>query len=210
VVEATLAGPELATKPDRLQGEWGREEIAGVSELNQIDLRALQRGDKRTWDLFVAAAAPLINAVVRRALASFNLGEDDVLDAAQDVFVRLCASDFRLLRTYDPERAALSTWLAVVARSAAIDHVRRRRRPTQPLDEVPEAALRVEDRHVEKLKIPEGLLTARQVLILKYLYDEERDVAEIAQLLKIDAQTVRSTHHKALERLRAHFGEKTA
>jgi RNA polymerase sigma factor (sigma-70 family) len=178
-----------------------------VTELNQIDLRALSVGNKRTWDAFVAAAAPLINAVVRRALASYRLSEEDVMDAAQDVFVRLCANDFRLLKTYDPARAGLSTWLAVVARSAAIDHARRRRQATQPIDEVPEALLGVEDRHVEKLKIPQGLLTERQILILKCLYDEERDVAEVAQLLKIDAQTVRSTHHKALLRLRAHFGE---
>ena len=73
-----------------------------------------------------------------------------------------------------------------------------------PIDEVPEEALGVEDKHVEKLRIPAGLLTERQTLILKCLYDEERDVAEVAQLLKIDAQTVRSTHHKALLRLRAH------
>lgn len=167
-------------------------------------------GDKRTWDAFVAAAAPLINAVVRRTLATYRLSEEDVMDAAQDVFVRLCANAFRLLKTYDPARAGLSTWLAVVARSAAVDHARRRRQATQPLDEVPEAMLGIEDRHVEKLKIPEGLLTERQILILKCLYDEERDVAEVAQLLKIDAQTVRSTHHKALLRLRAHFGEQTA
>jgi RNA polymerase sigma factor (sigma-70 family) len=178
-----------------------------VTDLHQIDLRALSLGNKRTWDAFVSAAAPLINAVVRRALASYRLSEEDVMDAAQDVFVRLCANDFRLLKTYDPARAGLSTWLAVVARSAAIDHARRRRHATQPLDEVPEAHLGVEDRHVEKLKIPQGLLTERQILILKCLYDEERDVAEVAQLLKIDAQTVRSTHHKALLRLRAHFRE---
>ena len=178
-----------------------------MADLQQIDLRALAAGNKRTWDAFVAAAAPLINAVVRRTLASYRLTEDDVLDAAQDVFVRLCANDFRLLKTYDPARAGLSTWLAVVARSAAVDHARRRRQATQPLDEVPEAHLGVEDRHVEKLKIPQGLLTERQLLILKCLYDEERDVAEIAQLLKIDAQTVRSTHHKALLRLREHFRE---
>ena len=178
-----------------------------MTELNQIDLRALSVGNKRTWDAFVAAAAPLINAVVRRALASYRLSEEDVMDAAQDVFVRLCANDFRLLKTYDPARAGLSTWLAVVARSAAIDHARRRRQATQPIDEVPEALLGVEDRHVEKLKIPQGLLTERQILILKCLYDEERDVADVAQLLRIDAQTVRSTHHKALLRLRAHFGE---
>ncbi|MFZ5780947.1 MAG: RNA polymerase sigma factor [Pseudomonadota bacterium] len=176
-----------------------------MTELNQVDLRTLAAGNKRAWDQFVTAAAPLINAVVRRALSSYRLSEEDVMDAAQDVFVRLCANDFRLLKTYDPARAGLSTWLAVVARSAAIDHARRRRRATTPLDDVPEASLGVEDRHVEKLRIPDGLLTDRQMLVLKCLYDEEKDVAEVARLLKIDAQTVRSTHHKALLRLRAHF-----
>jgi len=179
----------------------------GVTELSQIDLRSLAAGHKRTWDAFVTAASPLINAVVRRTLASYRSSEDDVMDAAQDVFVRLCANNFRLLQTYDPARAGLSTWLAVVARSAAVDFARRRRQATSPIDDVPEAALAVEDRHVEKLRIPDGLLTERQTLILKCLYDEERDVVEIAQLLKIDAQTVRSTHHKALLRLREHFKE---
>lgn len=176
-----------------------------MTELNQIDLRTLLNGDKRAWDRFVTAAAPLINAVARRALASYRLSEDDVMDAAQDVFVRLCANDYRLLKTYDAARASLSTWLAVVARSAAIDHARRRRQATLPIDEVPEASLGVEDRHVEKLKIPQGLLTERQILVMKCLYDEEKDVSEVAKLLNVDAQTVRSTHHKALLRLRAHF-----
>jgi RNA polymerase sigma-70 factor (ECF subfamily) len=178
-----------------------------VTELSQIDLQSLAAGHKRTWDAFVVAASPMINAVVRRALANNRLGDHHVMDAAQDVFVRLCGNDFRLLKTYDPARAGLSTWLAVVSRSAAIDFARRRRQPTAPLDDVPESVLAVEDRHVEKLKIPEGLLTERQTLVLKCLYEEERDVAEVARLLKIDAQTVRSTHHKALLRLREHFKE---
>lgn len=179
----------------------------GVTELNQVDLRALAAGDKRTWDGFVVAATPLIVTVVRRTPVSYRMSEDDVLDATQDVFARLCAQDFRLLKTYDPARGAVSTWLAVIARSAALVYMRRRR-PSQSLDDTPESALSVEDRHVEKLNIPAGLLTARQVLILRYLYDEERDVAEVAQLLKVDAQTIRSTRHKALERLRAYFVEK--
>ena len=176
-----------------------------MTDLKQTDLRALTTGNKRAWDGFVAASAPLINAVVRRALTTYRLSDDDVMDAAQDVYVRLCANDFRLLKTYDPARAGLSTWLAVVARSTAVDHARRRRQATSPIDDVPEAALAVEDRHVEKLKVPDGLLTERQTLILRLLYDEERDVAEIARLLQVDAQTIRSTHHKALVRLREHF-----
>ena len=107
-----------------------------MTELNQIDLRSLAAGHKRTWDGFVVAASPLINAVVRRTLSAYRLSEDDVMDAAQDVFVRLCANEFRLLKTYDPARAGLSTWLAVVSRSAAVDYARRRRQATQPIDEV--------------------------------------------------------------------------
>ena len=55
-----------------------------MTELNQIDLRTLVTGNKRAWDSFVTAAAPLINAVVRRTLASYRLSEEDVMDAAQD------------------------------------------------------------------------------------------------------------------------------
>ncbi|UYN93415.1 MAG: sigma-70 family RNA polymerase sigma factor [Enhydrobacter sp.] len=178
-----------------------------MTDLNQIDLEALAAGEKKAWDAFVKASTPLVNAVARRALGAARLSEDDVLDAAQDVYLRLCANDFRLLKTYDPARAGVSTWLAIVARSAAVDFMRRRKQLAAPIDDVPESVLAVEDRHVEKLRIPDGLLTARQMLILTCLYDEERDVAEIARLLNIDAQTVRSTHHKALLRLREHFKE---
>jgi RNA polymerase sigma-70 factor (ECF subfamily) len=38
------------------------------------------------------------------------------------------------------------------------------------------------------------------------IYDRDMDVAEIATQLRIDAQTVRSMHHKAMLKLRAHFG----
>jgi RNA polymerase sigma factor (sigma-70 family) len=174
--------------------------------LDEIEVGRLAAGDKRTWDAFVAAAAPLIHAVIRRVLAAHaHTDADDVLDTAQDVFVRLTAGDFRLVRTYDPARASFATWLAVVARSAAIDHLRRRR-PALPLEDVPEHALAVEDRRTERLEPPAGLLTARQALVLRLLYDRDLDVTEIAALLRVDPQTVRSTHHKAMLRLREHFG----
>ena len=109
-----------------------------MTELSQIDLRSLAAGHKRTWDAFVTAASPLINAVVRRSLSTYRLSEDDVMDAAQDVFVRLCANEFRLLKTYDPARAGLSTWLAVVARSAGCcSRIPRRHRPGQPFGVYP-------------------------------------------------------------------------
>lgn len=176
-----------------------------MSAFDDIDLRALAAGGKREWDRFVAAAAPVIHAVARRVISTHGGNADDALDAAQDVFVRLCADDRRLLRTYDPAKASLGTWLAVVTRSSAIDYLRRRRQTMAPLDDVPESYAAVEDRHVERLTIPPGLLTDRQALVLKLLYDRDMDVAEAAGFLKVDAQTVRSTHHKAMLRLREHF-----
>ena len=120
--------------------------------------------------------------------------------------MRLCKDDFRLLRSYDPARASISTWLTIVARSTARDALRRRRAEAVPIESVPEARLAVDP--VEpaiRLKLPEALLSPRQREILAMLYDREMDVAEIARALGIDAQTVRSTHHKAMIKLRAYF-----
>ena len=82
---------------------------------------ALCSGHKRTWDAFVVAAIPLIRAVVGQVLAAGGHGSDAVADTVQNVFVRLCADDFRLLKDYDPARVNLSTWLAVISRSNAVD-----------------------------------------------------------------------------------------
>jgi len=134
------------------------------------------------------------------------MAQPEVEDLTQEVFVRLCKDDFRLLRSYDPARASLSTWLTIVARSTARDGLRRRRTETVPLDIVPEAQLAIDPvEPVQKLKLPEALLSPRQREILAMLYDRDMDVAEIARALGIDPQTVRSAHHKAMVKLRAHF-----
>jgi RNA polymerase sigma factor (sigma-70 family) len=175
----------------------------GERRLDQVDpLARLLTGDKRSWDEFVRRYAALIVAAVR-GVAS---GSGDIEDLTQEVFVRLCKDEFRLLRTYDATRASLSTWITIVARSTARDALRRRRPDSVPIDAVPEVHLKVDAvEPVPKLKLPEALLSPRQREILSMLYDREMDVAEIAAALSIDPQTVRSAHHKAMLKLRAHF-----
>jgi RNA polymerase sigma factor (sigma-70 family) len=166
-----------------------------------FDLAALARGDKASWDIFVRRYAGLVMAAVR-GVARDGVDFDDL---AQEVFLRLCKDDFRLLKTYDPARAGLSTWLTIVARSTARDVLRRRRVPVTPLDSVPEALLATEAKMPEKLHLPDGLLSPRQKLVLSMLYDRDMEVAEVAEMLGVDPQTVRSTHHKAMLKLRSHF-----
>ena len=167
-----------------------------------IDLGSLVAGNKGAWDGFVRRYAGLILSGVRSLLREGTEAED----VLQEVFVRLCKDDFRLLKTYDPARAGLSTWLTIVARSTARDMQRRHRPPQSALEDVPERLLAVVDVHSEPLKLPKDLLSPRQQLVLTLLYERDMDVAEIAKTLNVDPQTVRSTHHKAMLKLRAHFG----
>jgi RNA polymerase sigma factor (sigma-70 family) len=171
----------------------------GVAQ--DIDLGALSRGDKRAWEAFVRRYAGLVTAAVR------GVGREgvDSEDLVQEVFLRLCKDGFRLLKTYDPARAGLSTWLTIVARSTARDALRRRQLAVTPLDAVPEALLATDGTPRERLRLPDGLLSPRQKLILGMLYDREMEVSEIAEALGVDPQTVRSTHHKAMLKLRSHF-----
>lgn len=165
------------------------------------DLTELIQGHKAAWDRFVHRYAGLILSAVRRVVG--NEGEID--DIVQDVFVRLCKDDYRLLKQFDPARAGLSTWLTIVARSAARDAIRRRKLTTQAIDVTPEAAFAVSPPSFERLQIPDGLLSPRQHLVVELLYRRDLEVADVARILDIDPQTVRSTHHKAMLKLRAHF-----
>ena len=175
-----------------------------------MDLAGVLAGEKRAWDAFVAAQAPVIYAAVGKKLRAAGHGED-VEDVAQEVFVKLCRNDFKLLRGFDPARARLTTFLTVIATTTAIDHLRRqtaqRSGRHRNIDDVPEAAMSVTPVATERGAIPEGLLSPRQALVMTLLYDREMEGPEAAEMLGISAQTVRSLHHKALLRLRAHFAE---
>jgi RNA polymerase sigma factor (sigma-70 family) len=167
------------------------------------DLQALTRGEKGAWDRFVRRYAGLILSAVR-STARPGVELEDIV---QEVFTRLCKDNFRLLKTYDATRAGLSTWLTIVARSTARDMQRRRQPLITPIDSVPEVMLSVTAEPQEKLRLPDGLLSPRQKLVLTLIYEREMDVAEIATSLGIDPQTVRSTHHKAMLKLREHFAD---
>jgi RNA polymerase sigma-70 factor (ECF subfamily) len=167
------------------------------------DVKALVTGDSKAWGRFVRSNARVVYAAVQRRLVS--AGRDEVDDVAQDVFLRLCKSDYKLLRGFDPARARLTTWLTVIATSAAIDHLRKRRHATVAIDDVSEAHMAVEDPVFERIRIPPGLLSPRQTLVLELLYRKDLEVSDAARIMNVDPQTVRSTHHKALTKLRAHF-----
>ncbi|WP_165873600.1 RNA polymerase sigma factor [Parasulfuritortus cantonensis] len=171
----------------------------------QPALARLLQGERAAWCDFVGAAAPVVRAVARKVLAP--AGQDaELADVVQDTFAALCRDDFNLLRRYDPARASLATYLGVVAGRRALDHLRRAAPAAVDLDAVPEERLAVDPAlPAGPLRLPDDLLTPRQALILRLIYERDLDVDEVALRLGIAAQSVRSLRHKALERLRGHL-----
>ena len=87
-----------------------------------------------------------------------------------------------LLRRFDPAKARLTTYLTVIATSTAIDHLRRSKPQARALDDVPETALAVEAVEPVRIKIPEGLLSPRQALVMELLHRKDLDPAEAEKL----------------------------
>lgn len=171
-----------------------------------VDISRVTAGEKAAWDRFVEKFAGLLLGVAVRTMRARGVQDrEEARDVVQDIFLRLVKDDFRLLKTFDPARASLPTWLTVVARSTAIDALRRPN-CTHGADELDDT---LPAKPVEpfsgRLDLPPGLLSERQGQILRMLFDEDMDVSEVAGLLNVQAQTVRSLKHQALERLRAHY-----
>ena len=128
-------------------------------------------------------------------------------DLAQEVFVKL----WQALPRYDG-RAQLSTWIYAITRNAAVSALRARRRSVslanagvlaeaeavaaEPAPEPEDSRLR---RHVEAL--PEK---QRQAVTLYYM--DERPVAEVAEMMGVPVNTVKTHLHRARANLAAVIG----
>ena len=171
-----------------------------------LDFDACVRGDAQAWQAFCDQTIRLVIASIRRVCPTGRTPSgEDIDDLVQAVYIKILRNDRRLLRNYDPNRSSVSTWITLIARSVAIDALRRKSLDVRPIDEA-HGAVQDESRGAPVGPvIPTHLLTARQRLILTMLFEDGMDVAEVAAALDVNPQTIRSSRHKAMERLRSHF-----
>jgi RNA polymerase sigma-70 factor (ECF subfamily) len=112
-------------------------------------------------------------------------------------------------RTFDPGRGSLSTWLLTIARSRAIDQLRRRVPEPQDLSagELQDQGVEVHDEVdalLERWRIA-GLLSRlapEQAGLLRMRFHEELSQREIAARTGMPLGTVKMRMVQALERLR--------
>lgn len=155
-----------------------------------------------------AGNADAFGALVRMHQASvFSIGyrmlnrRDAAEDLAQDVFLQL----YRKLDSIE-SLDHLGFWLRRVAANMAIDWLRRvPNHATQPLESAPELPAEGADddillgRELTRL-LGELAPSARAVMVLRY--QEDRDVAEIADALDMPVNTVKSHIKRSLTALR--------
>jgi len=128
-------------------------------------------------------------------------------DVAQEVFVKL----WQALPRYDG-RAQLSTWIYAITRNTAISAMRKRRRSLSLSDPVVEQE--VESRGAQLATEPADDALWREVAALPdkqrqavtLYYQDERGVEEVAAMMGLPVNTVKTHLHRARASLAAALG----
>lgn len=133
----------------------------------------------------------------------------DADDVVQEVFVRL----WRTAGRYDPKRAALVTWVMLIARRHMVDRLRRYKARIKPgaLDEqwapaetgesTPESSSEMEERFGAVMAKVETLPELQQIVV-KRAYLRGQTLKQIGNELGIPLGTIKSALSRALGRLR--------
>jgi RNA polymerase sigma-70 factor, ECF subfamily len=161
----------------------------------------LRRGDAAAMEAIYALHAPAVLGFLSRVIGDRHAAED----VLQEVFVEAWRGGAR----FDPSRSGLSTWLIVIARSRAIDHLRRR--IPEPRDasaqgspfeqEDPTSQI---DGLMDKFRFAERMrsLPMEDARILKMRFHLGLTQSEIAEQTGMPLGTVKTKMNRSLARLR--------
>ncbi len=128
--------------------------------------------------------------------------------AAEDVTALAFERAFRRRALFDVHRGTPRSWLFAIARNAALDELRRRRRTGALLHEVADPASAFEEDEPDlaerRLLVREGLASLdprdREVILLKFV--GRLSNAELARVLGCSESNAGTRLHRAIERLR--------
>lgn len=129
-------------------------------------------------------------------------------DLAQEVFVKL----WQALPRYDG-RAQLSTWIYAITRNAAISALRARRSEVSMSD--PAVAEEADGIAAPSAAVPDDAMLRRRIealperqrIAVTLYYLDERPVEEVAQMMGLPANTVKTHLHRARASLAAALGD---
>jgi RNA polymerase sigma-70 factor, ECF subfamily len=169
----------------------------------EVALRQAAQGDGQGFADLVREHQAMVFSIAWHYLQDRSLAED----VAQEVFLELYQ---KLAAIQSP--AHLRFWLRRVSVHRAIDQGRRKRhRRELELENVPEPfGERVVTDHLLMGRLRQVLaaLPEKQRIVVVLRYQEDLGPAEIAELMEMPVNTVKSTLHRSLEELRRRLTRK--
>jgi RNA polymerase sigma-70 factor (ECF subfamily) len=188
---------EVSAASDR----WERDNIR-----YRLLIARAQAGDVEAFDQLYVSTMHWLLACIRRIV-------DD--GQAEDVLAEVYIQVWRSLSAYDETRAVPSAWLAMIARSRALDHLRREHHrggqgsADRNGDEViggegPEELL-TRSQEARLLRLSLAALDPHERLVLGLAYFRECTQPEIAAMTGLTLGMVKSVASRAQHKLRTHF-----
>ena len=155
------------------------------------------RGDQTAFAEIVAELQAMVFSIAWHYLQDRSLAED----VAQEAFLDL----YQKLNTIQSS-AHLTYWLRKVAVHRSIDQGRRQKHRRESdwehLAEPATEGKRSDPLLLDRLRQAVGTLPERQRMVVVLRYEEDLGPAEIAELMAMPVNTVKSTLHRSLEELR--------
>lgn len=182
--------------PARDSGSWSRENI----ELSRLLERAATGCHESFEELYVRTSRWLLFEVRRW------VGERDAEDVLAEIFIQLWRDACR----YDPARAPATAWMAVIAKSRAHDHYRRRHGEApcavlddRPAEHTPETLLaRQQEQRLVHDSLARAGLNSREREVLCMAYFADRTQQQISVAAGMPLGTVKTTMREAQRKLR--------
>jgi RNA polymerase sigma-70 factor (ECF subfamily) len=189
-----------------LSGKWQEDDDLLV----QLIARA-GTGDTEAFEQIYNGTARWLLSIVRRLVHDGQ---------AEDVLAEAYLQVWKTLDSYDAAKAPPRVWLAVIARSRALDHLRREKRLGQAQDgpemiavmevqtrEGPEQLLsRAEECRLVHLTLAATPLSPDERTVLGLAYFRESSQQEISELTGLPLGTVKTILQRARDKLKANIG----
>lgn len=171
-----------------------------VKDVDGLFIVLLKQGDAQAFAQFVRQYQDMVFACCR----AVGLSDNDIEDAAADTFL----AAWQAIAKFN-ENSKLSSWLWSIAYHKAIDH-RRKRTAAGSLDESIESVSKPQTSTQESIETDEQSnrlwkavqrLALPQAAVIVLFYREEKSIEDIARILEIPQNTVKTNLHRGRKEL---------
>jgi len=194
---------------DQLRGKVA--DTSGTARKQEVLVRLLQDTARQDWKAF-----SLLYSMTSSQLYGLMLSMTNYAHACEDLLQEVYLTVWRKAGQYDPEKAAVTTWLGTIARNRTLDWLRSQASSNasesleQSVEALDLASGNVGPAQWTETSVQEGALkvcldalTAEQRNAILLAYFEGHTHAELAQRLNSALGTVKSWVRRGLESLKS-------